>query len=322
MDTFMDSSWYFLRYTDPHYDRPPGFDQQKVDYWMPVDQYMGGVEHAVMHLLYSRFFMRVLRDLGLVEDSEPFKRLFNQGAILGPDGFRMSKSKGNVVNPDDYVSTIGADAVRCYLMFIGPWDQGGPWNPSGISGVTKFLNRVWALATEPRQIRQINADADVKLRRAVHQTIRDVTEDMEKFRFNTMLAKLMTLVNGMFDARPFVSDAAWNESIQALLLMLAPSAPHLTEELWTTTLGLPYSIHRQDWPTWDPALAAEDEVRIGVSVNGKPRGELLIAASLKDDQEQVQSLALVLPRVQPLVEGKTVRRVIYVPGKMLNLVVS
>jgi leucyl-tRNA synthetase len=322
MDTFMDSSWYFLRYTDPHFDRPPGFDQQKVDYWMPVDQYMGGVEHAVMHLLYSRFFMRVLRDLGLVEDSEPFKRLFNQGAILGPDGFRMSKSKGNVVNPDDYVSTIGADAVRCYLMFIGPWDQGGPWNPAGISGVTKFLNRVWALATEPRQIRTVNADADVKLRRAVHQTIRDVTEDMEKFRFNTMLAKLMTLVNCLFEARPFVSDAAWNESIQALLLMLAPSAPHLAEELWTATLGLPYSVHRQDWPTWDPALAAEDELKIGVSVNGKPRGELLVSAALTDDQDQIQSLALALPRVQPLVAGKTIRRVIYVPGKMLNLVVG
>jgi len=322
MDTFMDSSWYFLRFTDPHYDRPPGFDTEKTDYWMPVDQYMGGVEHAVMHLLYSRFFMRVLRDLGLTKESEPFKRLFNQGAILGPDGFRMSKSKGNVVNPDDYVTTIGADAVRCYLMFIGPWDQGGPWNPAGIGGVTRLLGRVWALVTEPREVQSVDASAESKLRRAVHQTIRDVTDDMEKFRFNTMLAKLMTLVNGMYEARGSVSDEVWNEAIRSLLLMIAPSAPHLAEELWTTELGRPYSIHRQPWPTWDDAVTAEDEIRLGVSVNGKPRGELVVSSDQQANEERIKTLALALPRVAPLIEGKTVRRVIFVPGKMLNLVVS
>jgi leucyl-tRNA synthetase len=321
MDTFMDSSWYFLRYADPHDDRPPGFDQQKTDYWMPVDQYMGGVEHAVMHLLYSRFFMRVLRDMGLTQESEPFKRLFNQGAILGPDGQRMSKSHGNVVNPDDYVSTIGADSVRCYLMFIGPWDQGGPWNVQGINGVSKFLNRVWALVTEPRPIKRVNADADTKLRRAVHQTIRGVTEDLEKFRFNTMLAKLMTLVNCLFEARPFVSDEVWDEAIRAVLLLLAPSAPHLAEELWTNVLGLPYSVHRQPWPEWDEALAAEDELKVAVTVNGKPRGQLLIPSAVQDDEAHVTALALALPRVQAVVDGQTVRRVIYVPGKVVNLVV-
>jgi len=321
MDTFMDSSWYFLRYTDPHYDAPPGFDQEKAAYWMPVDQYMGGVEHAVMHLLYSRFFMRVLRDLGLTEYSEPFTRLFNQGTILGPDGSRMSKSKGNVVNPDDYVGTQGADTIRCYLMFIGPWDQGGPWNVQGITGVHKFLNRVWTLVTEPRPIKQINADADTKLRRAVHQTIRGVTEDLEKFRFNTMLAKLMTLVNEMFDARPFVSDEAWDEAIRALLLMLAPSAPHIAEELWSNVLGLPYSIHRQSWPTWDEQLAAEEELRIAVTINGKPRGELVISADLRDDREQVERLAQELPRVKLVLDGQNLKRVIYVPGKVVNLVV-
>jgi leucyl-tRNA synthetase len=322
MDTFMDSSWYFLRYADPSFDVPPGFDTDKCAYWMPVDQYMGGVEHAVMHLLYARFFMRVLRDLGLTNESEPFKRLFNQGAILGPDGFRMSKSRGNVVNPDDYVGTIGADAVRCYLMFIGPWDQGGPWNASSIGGVTRFLNRVWALATEPRPIQRVNADADAKLRRALHQTIRDVTEDLEKFRFNTMLAKLMTLVNGMFEARPSVSDEVWDEAVHSLLLMLAPSAPHLAEELWSDVLGQPYSVHRQPWPTWDEALAAEDEVKIAVTVNGKPRGELLVPAGMQDDEAEVTTLALALPRVDAVVKGLTVRRVIYRPGKVLNLVVN
>jgi leucyl-tRNA synthetase len=283
---------------------------------------MGGVEHAVMHLLYSRFFMRVLRDLGLTEHAEPFKRLFNQGTILGPDGFRMSKSKGNVVNPDDYVGTIGADAVRCYLMFIGPWDQGGPWNVQSISGISKFLNRVWAAATEPRAVASPDAAASTRLRRAVHQTIRDVTEDLEKFRFNTMLAKLMTLVNSMYEVRASASAEAWDEAVRSLLLLLAPSAPHLTEELWSSVLGLPYSIHRQPWPEWDEALAAEDELRIAVTVNGKPRAELAVPAAMQDDEAQVTALALALPRVQSFTEGKTVRRVIYRAGKVLNLVVG
>ncbi|MCC6174369.1 MAG: leucine--tRNA ligase [Chloroflexi bacterium] len=325
MDTFMDSSWYFLRYADPHFNQAPGFDRQKAAYWMPVDQYMGGVEHAVMHLLYSRFFTRVLRDLGYLDFSEPFKRLFNQGAILGPDGYRMSKSRGNVVNPDEYVKTLGADTVRCYLMFIGPWDQGGPWNPQGISGVHKFLNRVWTLATDARPRDAASAekrDVDAKLRRALHQTIRDVTEDLDKFRFNTMLAKLMTLSNTMQDLAPAASRDAWDEAVRGLLLMVAPSAPHIAEELWTGQLGLPYSIHQQPWPAWDPALAAEDELTIPVSINGKPRGELRIPASLRDDQEQVKVLALDLPRVKALVDGQSVRRVIYVPGKVLNLVVG
>ncbi|HEX9015128.1 MAG TPA: leucine--tRNA ligase, partial [Chloroflexota bacterium] len=196
MDTFMDSSWYFIRYTDPHYSEGP-FDPAKSSYWMPVDQYMGGVEHAVMHLLYSRFFQRVLRDMGLTEYGEPFTRLFNQGIILGPDGFRMSKSRGNVVNPDDYVKTMGADTVRCYLMFIGPWDSGGPWSASGISGVHKFLNRVWGLVTQGPPSRgksEATAEADRNLTRAMHKTIKAVTDDMEKFRFNTMLAKMMEYV--------------------------------------------------------------------------------------------------------------------------------
>jgi leucyl-tRNA synthetase len=318
----MDSSWYFLRYADPHYARPPGFDPDKVNYWMPVDQYMGGVEHAVMHLLYSRFFIRVLRDLGLVNFSEPFKRLFNQGIILGPDGFRMSKSRGNVVNPDDYVQQMGADTVRCYLMFIGPWEGGGPWNPQGISGVSKFLHRVWSLVTEPRTVRVDSREADAKLRRALHQTIRAVTEDQEKFRYNTMLAKLMTLTNGMQEARGSVSTEIWDEACSALVLMLAPSAPHIAEELWTNHLGRPYSVHQQPWPTWDEALAAEDELTLPVTLNGKPRAELTVPASSKDDQEAVKALALELPRIKQLLDGQTVRRVIYVPGKIVNIVAN
>jgi leucyl-tRNA synthetase len=322
MDTFMDSSWYFLRYPDIRYDEAPGFDRKLAEYWMPVDQYMGGVEHAVLHLLYARFFMRVLRDLGLVTFSEPFKRLFNQGAILGPDGFRMSKSRGNVVNPDDYVTTLGADTVRCYLMFIGPWDGGGPWNPQGISGVSKFLNRVWSLVTEGRPAGAGAPDADAKLRRAVHQTIRGVTEDQEKFRFNTMIAKLMTLSNVMQEVRATASPAAWDEACRALVLMLAPSAPHLAEELWTGALGRPYSVHQQPWPTWDEALTAEDELTVAVTVNGKPRAELTVPTAMVEDQDGVKGLALDLPRIKQLIEGKTIRRVIYVPGKIVNIVAN
>ena len=325
MDTFMDSSWYFLRYADPRYDRPPGFDPEKVAYWMPVDQYMGGVEHAVMHLLYSRFFIRVLRDLGLVEFSEPFTRLYNQGAILGPDGHRMSKSRGNVVNPDDYVATMGADTVRCYLMFIGPWDAGGSWSPQGINGVHRFLNDVWTLATDDdgRQTtddRPSSDEADARLRRTLHQTIRGVTDDLDKFRFNTMIAKLMTLRNAMLELRGSVSADAWSEAVRGLLLLLAPSAPHIAEELWTKHLGLSYSIHQQPWPAWDERLAAEDELTIPVSVNGKPRGTLKVPVSMRDDEAGIRELALELPRVKSLVDGQSVRRVIYVPGRMLNLV--
>jgi leucyl-tRNA synthetase len=322
MDTFMDSSWYFLRYVSPHFDRPPGFDTEKALYWMPVDQYMGGVEHAVMHLMYARFFTKVLRDLGFVKVGEPFKRLYNQGIILGPDGSRMSKSRGNVVNPDDYVRKMGSDTVRCYLMFIGPWDSGGPWNPEGITGVERFLHRVWALAGEPRRMARPDEDADRDLLRLIHQTIRGATEDYEKFRFNTMLSKLMTVSNRLAELRDRVSEALWNQAIESLLLLLAPAAPHIAEELWTAQLGQPYSIHQHPWPTWDERLTAEEELRLPVTVNGKPRGELRIPVAMRDDRAGVEALALDLPRVKAMLNGATVRKVVYVPGRVVNLVVS
>jgi leucyl-tRNA synthetase len=322
MDTFMDSNWYFLRYVDPHYDRPPGFDMEKALYWMPVDQYMGGVEHAVMHLMYARFFTKVLRDMGLVKVGEPFKRLFNQGIILGPDGFRMSKTRGNVVNPDDYVQKLGADTVRCFLMFIGPWERGGPWNPEGISGVERFLNRVWALATEPRKVGQVDEAADRDLLRRIHQTIRDVTDRYETFDFNTMLSKLMEFSNELFRLRDRVSEALWSQAIESLLLLLAPAAPHIAEELWVEHLGKPYSIHQQPFPNWDERLTVEEEIVVPVTVNGKPRGELRIPLALKDDRSAVEALALDLPRVKAMLNGAVVRKVVYVPGRVVNLVVG
>jgi leucyl-tRNA synthetase len=323
MDTFVDSSWYFLRYVSPRLDEPPGFDVEKALYWMPVDQYMGGVEHAVLHLMYARFFTKALRDMGYVKVGEPFMRLFNQGAILGPDGTRMSKSKGNVVNPDEYVQKMGADTVRCFLMFIGPWDSGGPWSPEGISGIQTFLSRVWALATEPRRSDKGQDEAaDRDLLRLTHQTVRDVTADYEKFRFNTMLSKLMTFSREIYERSARLSDGVWRQALESLLLMLAPAAPHIAEELWTERLRRPYSIHQQSWPAWDARLAAEDELTLPVTVNGKPRGEVRIPATMRDDQAGVEALALDLPRVKAMLDGATVRKVIYVPGRVVNLVVS
>jgi leucyl-tRNA synthetase len=321
MDTFMDSSWYFIRYTDPHYDQGP-FDPDKARYWMPVDQYMGGVEHAVMHLLYSRFFQRVLRDMGLTEYGEPFKRLFNQGIILGPDGFRMSKSRGNVVNPDEYVKTMGADTVRCYLMFIGPWDSGGPWSASGISGVHKFLNRVWNLVLQgppSRGAGETTAQADRDLTRTMHKYVKAITDDMEKFRFNTMLAKMMEYVNALTPARDSVSAKVWNEAAEKLVLMLAPSAPHMMEELWHR-LGHKQSVHLQEWPKWDEALTVEAVVTLVVQVNGKVRDKLEIAPGAS--KEDVRRLALGSARVLPYLDGKQVRDVIYVPNRLVNVVVG
>ncbi|HEY8477677.1 MAG TPA: leucine--tRNA ligase [Chloroflexota bacterium] len=318
MDTFVDSSWYFLRYVDPAYQEGP-FNKDLVQYWLPVDQYMGGVEHAVMHLLYARFFTKVLRDLGLVDFGEPFLRLFNQGIILGPDGLRMSKSRGNVVNPDDYVAKLGSDTVRCYLMFIGPWDSGGPWNPEGINGVHKFLNRVWALALDAEGVgANPSPSADQELQRIMHKTIARVTDDMEKFRFNTMLAALMSFSNEMVRLRGAVSRPVWDEAVEKLLLLLAPSAPHLTEELWHR-LGHDQSIHLQPWPTFRPELLEEEKVTLVIQVNGKVRDKVEIPVDLPE--EQVRTLVMERPRIQQLLDGRTLANFVYVPNRLVNLVI-
>jgi leucyl-tRNA synthetase len=322
MDTFVDSAWYFLRYVSPGYERAPGFEPELVKAWMNVDQYMGGVEHAVMHLLYARFFIRALRDLGLVDVNEPFKRLFNQGIILGPDGFRMSKSRGNVVNPDDYVRTMGADTVRCYLMFIGPWDSGGPWNPDGITGVYKFLNRVWNLSLDGQPDSVMgDQSADRDLQRLMHRTTKVVTDDIEAFRFNTMLARLMEYANRLSELRGKVSNPVWDEAICRMLLLLAPSAPHLAEELWHR-LGNNESIHLQDWPGHDEAMLVEDSVRLVVTVNGKPRDQVDVPAGMAADEAQVRALVLERPRVKAMLDGKAVRKFVYVPGRLVNLVLG
>ncbi|MGQ9573255.1 MAG: leucine--tRNA ligase [Dehalococcoidia bacterium] len=318
MDTFMDSNWYFIRYVSPHYSEGP-VDPVLAKKWLPVDQYTGGAEHAVMHLLYARFFWKVARDLGIVPGDEPFLRLFNQGHII-VERAKMSKSRGNVITPDEYVARLGADTVRCYLMFMGPWEHGGEWDDSGIFGIHRWLNRVWGLVLSPAPTNGADPEAIHRLRHLTHKTIRRVTEDIERFRFNTMLAALMEFSNFLTKVKESgrVEASAWQEAIETLLLLMAPSAPHFTEELWAR-LGKPYSIHQQPWPKWDEELAREEEITLVVQVNGKVRDRLQVPADI--DEERAKELALASQRVQAHINKKQLQRVIYVPGRLVNVVV-
>ncbi len=320
MDTFVDSSWYMLRYCSPHMADAP-FDRRSVDHWLPVDQYMGGVEHAVMHLLYARFFVKALRDLGLISFGEPFKRLYNQGIILGPDGQKMSKSHGNFVNPDDYVQRLGADAVRCYLMFIGPWDAGGPWSPQGISGVESFLNRLWGIVVDGpgENAPADNGPADDEALRLVHKTTKRVTDDIERFRYNTMLAALMEAANGLIRLRSRVSRPVWREASERLALLIAPSAPHMGEELWHR-LGHDASVHLQSWPDYDEELIVDQQITLIVQVNGKVRDRIDVPADISE--EEARRLASESPKVLQQLDGATVRQMVYVPGRLVNIVAS
>ena len=322
MDTFMDSSWYMMRYLSPQYDKGPVEPSAARD-WLPVDQYTGGAEHAVMHLLYSRFFVKALRDMGLADIDEPFLRLFNQGVILGEDHEKMSKSRGNVVNPDEVVKQLGADAVRCFLMFIGPWDQGGPWSEVGINGMARWLNRVWELVIrDPAGLDSSSSSPETvrETSRLLHQTVRKCHNDLDRFKFNTAIAALMELSNHLNKvwADESVDSDIWRECIEKFLLMLAPFAPHFSEELWERT-GRQYSIHHQRFPSWDDELAAEEMIILVVQVNGKVRDRLEVPADI--EEEAAQQLALTSPRVQSYMEGKSVSKTVYVPGRLVNVVV-
>jgi leucyl-tRNA synthetase len=335
MDTFIDSSWYWFRYLSPEKAGGP-VDRALTDRWTPVDQYTGGAEHAVMHLLYARFWTKAMRDCGLIGEDEPFKRLFNQGQILGADGERMSKSRGNVQDPDELVARYGADSVRLFLMFMGPWDQGGPWSPTGIGGVHRFLNRVWTLVMDPGGHEpgdpdggrlpdgESEGDAQAAIRAAAHRTLRDVTADYEGFRFNTMVAKLMELSNTLFRYRGTVvaGTAAWDEAIRLLLLMLAPAAPHITEELWSRRLaaaGTPWSsIHTESWPDIDAAAIVVSAREIPVQVNGKLRDKVIVATDA--DEAEVERAVLAAPKIAALLAGRTPDRVIHAGGRLVNIV--
>ena len=340
MDTFVDSSWYWYRYLSPSFTGGP-VDKSLVDAWCPVDQYTGGAEHAVMHLLYSRFFTKALRDLGLISESEPFTRLFNQGQILGSDGERMSKSRGNVEDPDALVAKHGADAVRLFLMFMGPWDQGGPWSGSGISGIVRFLGRVWTLALDPHGKEpgdpnagtlpngEDQAAAELSIRRAAHKAIAGVEADIEAFRFNTAVAKLMEFANALFPYRgsPVAGGAAWSEALDYLLAALSPMAPHLAEEMHSrlqaergTAVSDPTwrSIHQRSWPVVDPSLLTASTRELPIQVNGKLRDKLTISATATE--AEIEALALASDKVKIALEGRPVKKVIHAGGRLINIV--
>ena len=320
MGGFACSSWYFLRYASPWSEQAP-FERQAADYWLPVDLYVGGAEHAVLHLLYARFWTRVLADAGLISFREPFAKLLNQGQLLAPDGARMSKSRGNVITPDRMVETYGADALRVYELFMAPFDQDIAWSTDGIHGALRFLNRIWALFAETYTVSHSTSGTDPELERWLHRTIRQTSERIESFRFNTMVSALMEFVNLLAQRR---REGAWqtgtyHHCLETLLLLLAPVAPFIADELWSQT-GHSGSVHAQCWPVWDAELAAEETQEIAVQINGRVRAAIPVEPGAS--AEAVQQIALLHPKVASWLAGQSVKKIIYIPGKILSIVAA
>ncbi|HFC9195444.1 leucine--tRNA ligase [Enterococcus lactis] len=315
MPQWAGSSWYYLRYIDPH-NKKELADYEKLKRWLPVDIYIGGAEHAVLHLLYARFWHKFLYDIGVVPTKEPFQKLYNQGMILGENNEKMSKSRGNVVNPDDVVETYGADTLRMYEMFMGPLDASIAWSENGLEGSRKFLDRVWRLIVdENNKMRdRITTLNDGKLDKVYHQTVKKVTEDYENLHFNTAISQLMVFINEAYkvDALPY-------EYIEGFVQLLAPIAPHIGEELWSI-LGNEGGISYAPWPTYDEAALVEDEVEVVFQVNGKVRAKSNVSRDLGKDE--LEKVALANETVQEYIEGKTVRKIIAVPNKLVNIVAN
>ncbi|MHB8051490.1 MAG: leucine--tRNA ligase [Coriobacteriia bacterium] len=327
MDTFTCSSWYYFRYTDARNDTAP-FSRENADYWMPVDQYIGGIEHAILHLLYSRFFTKVFADMGLTAAREPFTNLLTQGMVK-KDGETMSKSRGNVVAPEDMIARYGADALRAFILFMAPPDKDLDWSQDGLEGMYRFLGRVWRYVTDVAENAPVGIAIDEAAAKALvrerHRVAGKVTADIERFGFNTALSAMMELLNAAGDYRRTVSDDARDgalerEVAETLTLLIAPYAPHMAEELWREVLGHDGSVHREAWATFDAALAAADEIEIVVQVNGKVRGKVTVAADA--DEETVRAAALAVPKVAEQLEGLTVRKVVVVPGKLVSVVAA
>ncbi|MCL2525802.1 MAG: leucine--tRNA ligase [Coriobacteriia bacterium] len=338
MDTFTCSSWYFLRYADPHNDQLP-FSSQAANYWMPVDNYIGGIEHAILHLLYARFFIKVLRDMGMLNFDEPFVHLLTQGMVK-LDGTKMSKSKGNVISPDEVVARYGADTVRGYIMFMGPPDKDIDWSQDGVEGMFRFLNRVWRLVGEYLDIRALNktaecvqtssaaadlAPAEVDLRHQTHRLIKKASDDLERQQFNTAIAALMELTNALYD---FKRTADWatseiaDHAIQSLLKMLAPIVPHIAEELWADlrdggAADLADSVHLQSWPSYDPEFVTADTIELPIQINGKIRARVSVAADASE--EEVADAAK--QASASYIEGKEIKKLIVVPGRIITIVI-
>jgi leucyl-tRNA synthetase len=328
MDTFTDSSWYYLRYTDANNGELP-FSAGNADYWMPVDQYIGGIEHAILHLLYSRFFTKVLSDMGMVSATEPFTNLLTQGMVK-LDGATMSKSRGNVVAPEDMIAKYGADTLRAYILFMAPPDKDLEWSFDGLEGMHRFLSRVSRFVAEAAEEAAggcgvaAAGDAPAKtLHRQMHRVIAKVTDDISRFQFNTAISALMELTNAANDYRKEVVAGSRDLALQrdvagTLTLLLAPFVPHLAEELWRVVLGKAGSVHLEAWPTWDASAVEADEVELAVQVNGKVRGKVTVAADLAEDD----IIAVALTAVAAHVEGKDVKKVVVVAGKLVSVVVA
>jgi leucyl-tRNA synthetase len=319
MDTFVDSSWYFYRYCDPKNSQAP-FDSKKIAYWFPIDQYIGGVEHAILHLIYSRFFTKVMRDIGVISNDEPAARLFTQGMVI-KDGAKMSKNKGNVVSADEMIDRFGADTGRVFELFAAPPEKDMDWTDTGAEGSYRFLGRVFRFV-----VRNVNRRpdgdpaADRRALRKLHQTIRKVTEDFDnRWHFNTSIAALMELMNTLYDEEAGLSAAALGQILPSLSLLLGPFAPYLAEELWEQ-LGRKGPVFRQPWPVYDERLAKEDAADIVLQVNGKVRGRLSVPFGTSE--VELKKLALADPKVQPFIEGKQVVKVIVIPDKLVNIVVK
>ena len=329
MDTFVCSSWYYLRYTDALNDKA-AFAKDKADHWMNVDQYIGGVEHAILHLLYARFFTKVLYDMGLVSVDEPFENLLTQGMVL-MDGSKMSKSKGNIVSPEAIIGKFGADTARLFILFAAPPERDLEWNDSAVEGCYRFINRVWrfvysyvqssnGVLTDYSSFGDLNS-ADKDMRRLVHTTIKRVSDDAgTRFNFNTAISAIMELVNGLYQYK----EQAYNQAVMAeaadtLVLLLAPFIPHVTEELWQE-LGHTGSVHKQQWPVVDEKAMAAEDVTVIVQINGKVRDKIVMPVNV--DQAEAEKIALAQPKIAEMIAGKAIKKVIVVPNKLINIVVG
>lgn len=316
MPQWAGSSWYFLRYIDPDNTEALA-DPEKLKEWMPVDIYIGGAEHAVLHLLYARFWHKFLYDIGIVPTSEPFQNLFNQGMILGENNEKMSKSKGNVVNPDDIVESHGADTLRMYEMFMGPLDASIAWSTNGLDGSRRFLDRIWRLLiSEDGTITDKMADTDDsgKLEKVYHQTVKKVTENYEELKFNTAISQLMVFINDAYKA-----DSLPKVYIEGFVKLLAPVAPHIAEELWSK-LGHSESITYGTWPAFDEAKLVDNEVEIVIQINGKVKAKLMVPTDTT--KEKLEEIAMGDDSIKEQIDGKTIRKVIAVPGKLVNIVAN
>jgi leucyl-tRNA synthetase len=321
MDGFACSSWYFLRFADPHNDEHP-FAKDKAEFWLPVDDYIGGAEHAVMHLLYARFWTKVMFDEGLVSFDEPFSSLRNHGMILAPDGSKMSKSKNNTIEPDELIEQgYGADSIRLMELFIGPWNQAVNWSVEGIAGTYRFLQRYWTLTEEFLSNDKFDTAKDLEIIAAVHKTVKKVTEDLHDMSFNTAVASMMSLVNELYKIKAEAEigpSPGWRFALETLSQLLAPFSPHITEEIWQS-LGHDSSVHISQWPVWDEKLVAEEVITLAVQINGKVRSEIVVAVDILE--EDAIKAAQEDKKIAPLLAGQRIKKAIYVSGRLVSIVI-